>query len=382
MVRSILSTLLVGVAADESLMQFEKASDFHLNVHHARTTAMLESAQSMVNSYQKLLQDMVEAKSSTDPATGKPYVPGKAVLDKVKETFTGLEDQLEQQRLDNQGILDTHGQTVTACNTARQNAFAGADGVVAKMNAMVSARDTHATCRGDEDEAITKMETSCDAFRGLANKCAVKDGQNDQNWFAGNPTDAAPQTLRVVIDKANVCRADVGSVTEIAARCDGDQTTFMAAFCTYEAALTETCSTLDSCHKLASDNLDLADESIKKLQEEQKIIFRMVQKAHCYMNLLFDIAEKKKDFPDQADIQECNDMNFVAKADTDLNINYVEADAKEACTEHPDLISNSVQQRASPSYRPATDDPSDNWYTSELQPYDAHGKLSAVVACS
>lgn len=381
MVRSILSTLLVGVAADESLMQFEKASDFHLNSAHAHTSIMLESAQSMVDSYQKLVQDMIDAKSTTDPATGKSYVPSVVVLDKVKATFTGLESQLEDQRLENQGILTAHGDTVAACNTARQNAFAGADGVIARMNDMVSKRDTHATCRGDEDTAITKMESSCNTFQGMSNKCAVKDGQNDQNWFAQRPSDAAPQTLRKIIDAAKECRTDVASVTTIAGRCDGDQTAFMSSFCAYESALTDTCATLDSCHKVASDNLDLADSSIKKLQEEQKIIFRMVQKAHCYMDLLFDIANKKIDFPTQTDIQKCNDMDYTGKADTDLKINYVDADDKEACTEHPDLINAGVQQRASASYRPATDDGDDDWYKAELQPYDAHGKLSAVVSC-
>lgn len=367
MVRCILPTFLLGAIAEESLMQFEKAGELNLDRSKAHYAAMQHSAQSMAESYQKLLQDIVAAGSLTDPVTGKDYVPSEQVLDIVKQQFTGLETELKEQQEINQGILDTHEQTIRDCNTARANAFAGADGVVAKMNAMIAARNTHGDCRDAEDTAIDGMESECKKFQDL-DRCDI----GDQNWYAVS-NDAANyrNSLDDVIAQATSCRTNVAAVTAKATECDANQDSFKNAFCAYESALEATCTELDNCYSVAKSNKDKADTSISKLEEEQKTIWRMIQKVHCYLNLLFDAAKKHDaGMPDQAKINACNAMTA---SDSAISINYEAAEAQNLCADHPDVKA----EPATDDYQPGTDD----WYGGELQQYEKHGKLKDNSVC-
>lgn len=367
MVRCILPTFLLGAFAEESLMQFEKAGELNLDRSKAHYAAMQHSAQSMAEAYQALLQDIVAAGSLSDPVTGKDYVPAEGVLDLVRAQFNGLETELKEQQETNQGILDTHEQTIRDCNTARANAFAGADGVVAKKNAMVSARNTHGDCRDAEDAAIETMETECKKFQDQ-DRCDI----GDQNWYAvKDQAGDYRNSLDDVIAQATSCRTNVAAVTSKAATCDANQDTFKNAFCAYESALQQTCETLDSCYSVAKSNKDKADTSITKLEEEQKTIWRMIQKVHCYLDLLFNAAKKHTDgMPNQADINTCNAM---VATDSAIDITYEAAEAQNLCADHPDV----KDEPATDDYQPGTDD----WYAGELQAYEKHGKLKDNSVC-
>jgi len=368
MVRCILPAFFLGASADESLMQFEKASELSGGMTH--TLAMQRSTQKMVDSYQKLVQDIVNAGSLKDPVTGRPYVPTQSILDNVRGEFNSIEDELKNQQSTNQGILDAHDATVKACNTARADAFAGADGVVAKMTAMQNARTTHRTCRNLEDQQIDSMETECGKFQNQ-DRCGPKQ---DQNWYHDNAQKGAfTSSLREIINQAKTCRTKVADVTATAATCDANQDTFMQAFCTYESALQATCTELDNCYSVAKENKDTADTSISKLEEEQKIMWRMVQKVHCFLDILFSAAAEERKVPQQADIDKCMAMDYTSNADANLNLGYTNAETKDLCIDNPAV----VNEPASDTFRPGAVD----WENAELFDYAKHGKLKDVDAC-
>lgn len=367
MVRCILPTFLVGAFAEDSLMQFEKSGELNLDRSKAHFASMQQSAQQMSDAYKKLLQDILSAGSLQDPVTGKDYVPPENVLDLVRGQFDGLETELKTQQGINQGIMDAHEQTIRDCNIARANAFAGDDGVVAKKDAMTAARTTHGDCREAEDKAIDEMETQCKKFQDLR-RCDVAD----QNWYAvSSDAGSFENSLDTVILEAEGCRTDVATVSSKAVECDGAQDTFKAAFCAYEEALTTTCSTLSSCYTTATTNRDTADTSIKGLEEEQKTMWRMIQKVHCYLDLLFEAARKHTEgMPTQAKIDECNGK--IVDAD-EISITYDAAAAMDACEHHADV----KDEQADDDYKPGTPD----WYAGELQSYEKHGKLKENSPC-
>lgn len=96
---------------------------------------------------------------------------------------------------------------------------------------------------------------------------------------------------------------------------------------------------------------------------------------HCFLDLLFDAASKHTEgMPDQAKINACNNMDYTSVADSDLKINYEDAEAQSLCADHPDV----KDEPATDDYQPGTPD----WYAGELQAYERHGKLKADTACA
>lgn len=369
MVRSILPTLILGVAAEESLMQFEKSG--HSDSGASRTSAMQHSAQAMVDSYQKLLQDIVNAGSLKDPNTGSSYVPAKDVLDQVIGTFEGFESDLNNQKLANQGILDMHDQNVVDCNIAKDAAFNKAGtGVVALKSAMQKARGVHASCRNSEDDEIKTMEDDCDAFKKKT-RCEPKEA-SDQNWYSNSAVKGEfANSLQDTIAQAKTCRGSVAAVSSRAPVCDENQASFEAAFCAYGAALEQTCQDLDTCYSQTTLDKAAADTSISKLEKEQKIIFRMVSKVRCFLDLLVKAAEDTSKMPKQSDIDGCTGIDYTGDANTELSITYDAAAAKSPCRDDSRV-----------SDEPALDLPgSQDWYAGELADYEKHGKLTAMDAC-
>lgn len=363
MVRCILPFLATAFA-EESLMQFEKAGELNVDLAKGQYSGMFHSAQDLTNSYKALLTKIMQ-NGATDPVTGETYVPPLTILDKVRSQFTDVEGQLEEQQRLNQGILDTHEQSIRDCNANMESAFTRGDGVVARMEAMQSARTAHGTCRDSEDVAISEMEDECDKFKNL-DRCKIED----QNWYAvSNENGGYRNSLDDVIAQGTTCRTKVGVVSTLAPQCDTKQATFQTAFCKYEDLLTATCSALDNCYATNTGNKAKADSSIKKLEEEQKTMYRMVQKVHCYLDALFAFAKDGKN-PVQAQIDACE---LLTPSDKTLDITYEVAADKVPCADD----SRVKGEPATDDYGPGADD----WYTNEMSDYELHGKLTPVEAC-
>lgn len=361
-------------------MQFEKAGELNIDRGASQIAIMQRTAEEATNAYSKLLNDIVTSGSLTDPVTGRPYVPTVTILDATRKEFDTLEDQLETQQETNQGILDKHVSSVRQCNTDRANAFAGDGGVVDLMTKMTAARDTHGTCRDNEDVAIGLMEAECDKFKGLK-RCGIED----QNWYAvSDAKNGQDNSLDTVVSQAGICRKEVVNVTTYATQCDKDQDTFKAAFCAYEDKLVDTCATLDTCYAGAVKNHQKANFSISKLEEEQKTMYRMVKRVHCYLDLLFKAAKSEgaaSAMPTATQIKACNDLVPTSSAldDSALDIKKTDLDAKDACgfedgaKGHTDLKG----EKATDDYQPGTQ----KFYDEELEDYKKHGKLKDNTVC-
>jgi len=364
MVRCILPSLLLQAFAEESLMQFEKSGELNVDRGKGQYVTMLHSAQDLSNSYKNLLQKIM-TNGASDPVTGDTYVPPLTILEAVRTQFTGVETELTNQQNANQGILDTHEQSIQQCNNDMELAFTKADGVVARKAAMVAARVDHGTCRDFEDAAISEMEDECDTFKNQQ-RCDI----GDQNWYAvSGEKGGYKNSLDEVIAQATTCRTKVGAVSHLAPKCDTKQGTFKSAFCGYESLLTSTCSGLDICYGLNTGNLAKADTSIRKLEEEQKTMFRMVQKVHCYLDALFKFANDGTK-PVQSQIDACE---LLTPVDNSLDITYDAAAAKVPCVDDTRV----KDELANDDYGPGTDD----WYANELAAYETHGKLTGDSVC-
>lgn len=374
-------------------MQFEKSSG--LNVDHAESlNAMQQTAREVTEAYRSLLQSMVDAGSGADP---NDYVPTPTILSKVRDQFTGLEANLRAQRETNQDIVTGHFEAVQNCNNERATAFHEAMGVQARVLSMQNARDTHSACREQEDTDIGAMEDECGAFETLKGKC--EDTQwTDQNWFAAAKTQQG--ALHSIVGKAVECRAKVKKVTDQAAICDGNQEDFEAAFCAYEKKLTETCNEYNRCYTNAASNKVLADASITKLMNEQQTMWNMIQKVHCYLDLLDEVkpSQGTAQFPKQDRINQCNnlqngeyntDKSTYTSNDDKIAITFKAAEAREKCGFDRDVEgekwtanelghADTEGEWATSMYRPGHQD----WYNAELQPYESHGKLKEVTGCS
>lgn len=384
-------------------MQFEKSSG--LSVDHGHISTMQNSAQRVSDSYKHLLESMVKSGSKTDPLTGTPWVPSYTILEEVRKQFELLEADLKIQYQTNQHIMGNHTQFVINCNVDRQNAFSGAGGVVALKNTMQTARDDHTTCRNEEDDEIDDMEARCDEFKN-STRCEPKDS-SDQNWFAStNMSTYQPSpwnTLRATIDKAKECRTEVLNVTETAQRCDGLQQAFEEAFCKYEKKLTDTCSEHSECYEQAKSNKDQAQGTISELEKEQKLMFRMIQRVHCYLDLLFKaegVGGNNAQMPGQSDITACNGITantlnttytgdssfengYNTTHDSVLDIDYGVTQAKDLCYSNPDNADDAdVFDYESEEYEVGSYNPSQaSWKKSEyedLSDLTEHGKINAV----
>lgn len=354
--------LLVGcVVAEDSLMQFEKASDLeHVQEHGAeRVNKMKQSASAMEDQWRGLVANIAESNSWTNPATGNPWVPDKSlVLDPVKNVIDQMREQLVGQKDLNTWIMGNHTAEIAACNAAREAALTGT--VIPLKTAMIAARGAHAGCRGEENTAISAMEAQCKKFDDLSKPTCT----HEQDWFAGfaEGTEGAG-SLKELVANAASCKADIASTTSKAEECDGKQTSFTSAFCEYATELDTTCTTHDDCYTTQTGNWGLANGSIQKLEEEQKTIFRMLGRIECYLNLLFSKADNS--VPTQADITTCENT---AVTDTPLDVTYGVQEDRGLCYDDPRVNDES----------PANKPGSDAWYNKEFDASIAlHSKLNA-----
>jgi len=379
-------------------MQFEKSSG--LSVDHGHISTMQNSAQRVSDSYKHLLESMVKSGSTADPATGTPWVPPKSILEEVRTQFENLEAELKIQYETNQAIMANHTQFVKDCNIKRQDAFAGDDGVIALKNTMQTARDAHTTCRLEEDDEIADMEAACDLFKN-STRCEPKES-SDQNWFATtNMSSYAPtpwNTLSVTIQRAVDCRTEVLNVTATAQRCDGLQQAFEGAFCKYEAKLTDTCTKHTECYSQAVTNKNQAAGSIGELELEQRLMFRMIQRVHCYLDLLFKAegagGNDVPEMPTQSDINTCNGLTagtlnstfangYNGTSDTEVKIDYGVTEEKDDCYANSDNADDADDfDYENETYVPGSYNPSkQSWKTYEYETLtylSEHGKINTV----
>lgn len=313
-----------------------------------------------------MLDNIARSGSWDDPNTGRPWSPSaQEVLNPVLEIIGTMEGELKEQKSLNTGIMTNHTESVKACNTALANALNTI--VTPAMNTMKSARTTHSTCRTAEDGKIQSMESNCQTFDNSQKTTCNKE----QDWFAqaDNDPDCADGSLCNLIEKAVVCRTQIGEATSKANECDTAQETFKGDWCAYSSALETACSDHDDCYNTNSQNWQDAETSIQKLEEEQKIIYRMLGRIRCYLNLLQTKAAGGP-APTQADINNCQASTVT---DEPLDIEYGAVEARPQCKEAPGFKDERVENK------PGQDGAA--WYNKEFSTMTKHGKLNADSAC-
>jgi len=387
MVRAMVFGFLPVAVSESVLMQSQANSDgsLALETAHEHMIDAMHSGRSRVQknardhhengrSYKSLLDRIVQSHSSTDPNTGKPWVVDANDYEQILTMLTELTDELKAEKTANEVLLSEALDEVKACNTERGNKFTAE--VLPKQAAMQGARIAHATCRGEEDNAIASMESQCSTFQNLGTKChANQDWYSQQSDSSIVVTDPDPpqNTLQQVIDAAGQCKGGIDGTTAKANECDTKQRAFKNDFCTFETSLTRTCDHHNSCYTTQTGNLAALTADIKTLEVEQKTIFRAVGKVECYVNVIKAYAETGHT-PVKGDIDNC--ISLVV-ADDVLDIIYPNPQAKDKCVDHVDLGGDS----ASPTYKPGAGD----WYVQETTVKSGnltqHGKLNADSHC-
>lgn len=387
MVRAIVFGFLPVAVSEAVLMQSQANSDGSLALETAhehimdamhsgksRVQKMQETTKHMEDQYKSLLEKIVQSHSSTDPNTGKPWVVDASDYNQILTMLDELNQELLGEKAANEQLLTEAHNEVIACNTERGQKFTSE--VLPKQGTMQGARTAHATCRGEEDNAIASMEGECSTFQNLGTKC-----HENQDWYSqqSDPsivvTDPEPpqNTLQQVVDAAGQCKSGIDSTTAKANECDTKQHNFKNDFCAFESSLTRTCDHHATCYRTQTQNLGLLTVDIKTLETEQKTIYRAVGKVECYVNVIKNYAETGHS-PVEGDITHC--INLVVD-DSVLTITYTKAADEDKCADHDDLGGDS----ASPSYRPGAG----NWYVQETTVKNGdltqHGKLTADAHC-
>lgn len=361
MVRSLVTSWVVLAAAEDSLMQFEKASDFG-DVHgSSRTSRMQATTEAMEDQWKGLLQKIVASKSLNDPATGNPWMPSKTlILDPVEGAVSTMEGELKEQKGLNSQIMKNHADAIRTCISTRDAALDGE--VKGLKTTMQSARGTHSTCRTAEDSAITTMEASCGHFEGLQ-KCGF-----EQDWFA-QYSETNSGGLKDVVDAAVTCKDDIAATSSKAGECDTAQTIFAGAACSYGNRVREVCLAYDTCYGKQTGNWNQAETSIKKLEEEQKIIYRMLGRIRCFLNVLYEKVNNNE-VPTQKDIDDCVDATVT---DEPLDVAYDSiATTPYDCGSNPHPAVQDETAAFAAGYGPGDA----GWYSAEFGLMTEHGKLN------
>lgn len=368
MVRSMVPVLIVQSVAENSMMQFEKASD--LDVAHmqgaSHTSRLLQSGRAMEDQWKGLLQQIVDSGSWTDPKTGNPWVPHKDdILLPVETAIGNMETELDGQKGMNNDIMADHAKFLAQCNTVLEGALSGIES--AELAQSQRTENEHGTCRTEEDSAISDMESKCEKFNGLSKQSCAKE----QDWYAGYAEgDEGTGSLKEVVINAQKCKAGVAATKAKADECDGKQTAFKTAFCAYKDILDETCTTYDDCFTLQTANYEQAKESITKLETEQKTIYRMLGRIRCYLKLLFRKADTGKDYvPTQADITTCQDTPI--ETDSVLDVDFKSKVEEQLCKQDPRVKDEPVEDAPG----------SAAWFDAKFAPMTAHSKLNANDGC-
>lgn len=369
MVRVLAPLFLVPAFAEESLMQ---AHDLDAGAASAasKTQRMRQNSQAMEDQYVALLTNIVKSGSWTDPATGNPWVPKSDILSPVVGVIQDMDDQLVDQKNQNNKILSDHVASIATINANMKSSLTShfnAEGV-----AMQNARTAHNTCRGEENTAITTMETNCKTFKD-EQKCPNEHGQ-EQDWYAairegGGPKTGASGSLQDIVDKAVVCKGNIGATAYKATECDGLQEDHKARMCEYVAEVTSTCSTHHSSYTNALAGYNQATSSITTLETEQKTILRMLGRIRCYMELLFR-GSKGLSMPVQSDIDACAATGI---DDSKLDITYGTPEQEAECLQST-LLNGELVDKV----------PGDGaWYNKEYGTtlFSDHNKMTGDTAC-
>lgn len=365
-------------------MQFEKSNGL---LERGTFRAMQKSAEELSGSYKKLLEDIVQSGSLTDPVDGQRKVPTSDVLTNVRDQFNNLLTALEGEKATNQNILNEHNIRVSACNTAYSE---GVTEYNRLKGLMETARDDHAECRGEEDTAIGTMEINCEEFQ-QSTRCqptgTTNENPSHHEWFATSNVDTGggfpnSNSLGTTIARAKTCRTNVIAVTTKAEACDTDQDEFEEAACDAYKKITDVCTTYNACYNPAAAHKLLANESIAGLEEDQKTMWRMVQRIHCFIDILFEMetaagtnngqASTLTTAVDwQAKIDICNNKLRSEIDDSSISITYEQHEAKHHCeADIPD------------AGHPGQDSWRDEYYTAPGSSLPAHGKLQPIESCS
>lgn len=371
------SVLMQSQATSEGALALDSANVHMMEALHSgssRVQKMQQNTQAMEEQYRSILQNIVDTRSLTDPKTGTPYIPNdEGLLDTVEQQFTNLKTSLSDEKDNNQKILTDALAAVAATNTRRQDQFEKAGtGVEALMSAMKTARVAHKDCRVQEDSDISNMESKCETFQNFGSKCDV-----NQDWYAQYNDDSiavsAENTLKQVVDSAVLCKAGVDTLTSKANDCDAAQTSFKGSYCKYEKELRKVCENHKNTYALEISNLATSTDSVKALEKEQKIIWKMIGKVDCYLKVL--IKANKNNMPTQQDITECAAADI---ATTELDITYDKPADPDECLQNTALEG----EHALPTYRPGKG----TWYTDEMTVKSGdltqHSKLNQDVNCA
>lgn len=373
MVRSAVGLMLCSqhVLSDSALMQTQSQSDHILDALHTgsgRVKKMQENTQAMESQYKALLQNIVDAKSLDDPATGKPFLPADNFFEVVDEQFRQLLEELTEERDANQGLLRQAHDNVALCNSQMETDIGGV--ASNEQSTMTSARSTHSSCRGVENGNIEDMESECGKFDQLSSKCS-----DNQDWYVGGG--GGSNTLQAVIAQADKCKDAVTTVSDKSDECDTAQNTFKSAYCAYTSRVVAVCTEHNGCYRREVSNLGVTRGSVEDLEKEQKIIYKMVKKVQCYVGKLRDA--EKNNMPEQKDITYCSGLD---PDDSSLNIDYKQPDPQSACMENHDLMTTTWNSQLngetpSPGYKPAVG----SWYSTEFGHLTTHNSLNDDCAC-
>lgn len=369
MVRVLAPLFLVPAFAEESLMQ---AHDLDAGVASgaSKTQRMRQSSQAMEDQYVALLSNIVKSGSWTDPATGNPWVPKADILSPVVGVINDMDGELVTQKDANNQIMKDHVDSIASINANMKSSLTSHfnnEGV-----AMQNARTAHNTCRGQENTAITTMETNCKTFKD-EQKCPNEHGL-EQDWYAaireGGGSGTGPSgSLQDIVDKAVVCKGNIGATSAKATECDGLQDDHKAAMCAYVSEVTSTCSAHHSSWTNALSGYNQATQSITKLESEQKTILRMLGRIRCYMELLFR-GSKGMSMPEQSDINACQSTPI---EDSKLDITYGTPEPEAPCLDSY-LLNGELVDKV----------PGDGaWYSKEYGStrFSDHEKMTADSSC-
>merc|ERR1719454_645600 len=269
---------------------------------------------------------MAIVNKEVDPATGNPYTAphNGNIFETAEQQFDMLLWQLGQEQKTNQQLVSDANARVAECNTARNNAYAGAEGVDARLTASNAARVQHDGCRTNENAAIEDRKGSCEKF---VEEKYCEMHEDDYNYFAASDPgqhELLPQKLLNTIANAGECKDDLAQEGVVNQNCDDKQKSFELKFCLYDQKLTSTCRTLDSCYSEKIEERKTVVESIQELEKNQKVVYKMVQKVKCYV----DKMKTKFTTLAKSDIQECENRD---PSTTTLDIDYPAADKKLPC---------------------------------------------------
>lgn len=380
MVRSIVAILLSRGMASESgvLMQSQANNEGSLALAETsrgsvRVEKMKMNSKAMEEQYKALLQQVVDARSLQDPATGKPYLPNKGFLDIVEQQFALMRAELVREKeLNIEALNEDHAQ-VRACNSARAADFPN---ILSLQGTMQTDRGAHSSCRGVEDTQIGTMETDCTTFDAIQDKCDIQNEGVNQDWYAQfHESDDNP--LKTIVGAATACHQGVETVKVQAKNCDDAQDDFKAAYCAYANELQSVCRVHNECY--ARETKALADETaqVKILERDGKAIYRTIEKIKCYVDAL--LAAQVGSMPTQSTVNGCNGKVI---DDSSLTITYEDPEPQDKCgggisPPHQDLGGDARDTSASATYRPGKG----NWYDAEMVGLTDHDKLNDDDTC-